>query len=223
MRAVLTEELRTIAEPVLREILDHPFWTGLRNGTLAGPALAHFVRQDTGHLLPALGRAFAGCAGAATVDAHTALLGLCAHATVESGPRLRGAFEDLAPSLAIEPPAEIPVPAGATTLAYCSFLRAAAATSVTAGIGAVLPVMWFHMEVCEDLAARSVPGSRYVPWIEVYNPGQRAWGTTHDFLAMVDELGELTSARGRDELTEHFSTGARYEWAFADAGFGASP
>ncbi|MER6668437.1 hypothetical protein ABT256_28060 [Amycolatopsis japonica] len=218
---MLTEELRKIAEPVLRDTIGHLFWSGLRDGSLPGSALAHFVSQDTGHLLPALGRAFAGCAAMATVDSDTARLGLCAHATVESGPRLRDAFADLAPTLAVEAPAGR-APADATTLAYCSFLRAAAATSFTAGIGAVLPMMWFHMEVCVDLAARHLPGSRYVPWIEVYHPGERAWPVTREFLGMVDEIGERASASDRDQLTEYFSAAARYEWAFADSAFGVS-
>ncbi len=213
---MLTDELRTIAEPVLRQILGHPFWSGLRDGSLPGPALTRFVCQDSGHLLPALGRAFAGCAVLSTVDSQTARLGLCAHATVAAGPRLRGAFADLAPSLAVEPP-DGPVPADAATLAYCSFLHAAPATSFAAGIGAVLPMTWFHMTVCEDLVARSVPGSRYLPWIGVYHPGERARAVTREFLGMVDEIGELVPARDRDELTGYFTLGARHEWAFADA------
>lgn len=218
---MLTNDLRKIAEPVLREIIGHPFWTGLRDGSLPGAALAHFVGQDTGHLLPALGRAFAGCAATAHVDSDAARLGLCAYATIESGPRLREAFAGLAPSFGTAPP-DGRVSADATTFAYCSFLRAAAATSFTAGIGAVLPVMWFHMEVCEDLSARSLPGSRYLPWIDVYNPGEQAWPTTREFLGMVDEIGERVSAVGRGQLVEHFSVGVRYEWAFADTGFRAS-
>lgn len=212
---MLTNELRKIAEPVLREIIEHPFWTGLRDGTLPGTALAHFVGQDTGHLLPALGRAFAGCAAAAHEDSHAARLGLCAHATIESGPRLREAFAGLGPSLGIEPP-DRRVPADSTTFAYCSFLRAAAATSFTAGIGAVLPMMWFHMEVCEDLSARTLTGSRFLPWIDVYDPGEQAWPTTREFLVMVDEIGERVAANGRGQLTEYFSVGVRFERAFTD-------
>ncbi|MGB3442582.1 MAG: hypothetical protein WBA97_27890 [Actinophytocola sp.] len=214
---MLTNDLRKTAEPVLREIIDNPFWAGLRDGSLPGTALTRFVGQDTGHLLPALGRAFAGCASAAQDDGHAARLGLCAHATIESGPRLREAFANLAPSLGIEP-ANGREPADPTTFAYCSFLRAASATSFTSGIGAVLPMMWFHMEVCEDLSARSLPGSRYLPWLDVYNPGEQAWPTTREFLGMVDEIGELASADGRGQLTEHFSVGIRYELAFADSG-----
>jgi thiaminase/transcriptional activator TenA len=206
---------------VLRAIVGHPFWAGLRDGSLPGAALAHFVRQDTGHLLPALGRAFAGCAAVADEDAHAARLGLCAHATIESAPRLLAEFTALAPSLGIEPP-DGPVPADAATRAYCSFLRAAPATSFVAGIGAVLPMMWFHMVVCQDLSARSLPGSRYLPWLEVYNPGERAWPTTRDFLGMVDEIGRRSGPAGRDQLVAHFTVAGDYELAFAEAGFAAA-
>jgi thiaminase/transcriptional activator TenA len=214
---MLTEQLRTIARPLLTEITAHPFWSGLRDGSLAGSALVHFVEQDTGHLLPALGRAFARCAAAATADAHVMRLSECSYATVESVRRLSTAFSELAPVLGVEPHDEA-APADATTTGYCSFLQAAAAVSFAAGIGAVLPMMWFHMYVCEDLAARSVAGSRYVPWIDAYNPGERAWPAVWEFLRMVDEVGAHASAADREQLVRSFHTAARYELAFADGG-----
>jgi thiaminase (transcriptional activator TenA) len=218
---VLTEHLRAVSRPVVAEIVGHPFWAGLRDGSLPATALAHFVTQDTGHLLPALGRAFARCAAAADIDSHTKRLSECAYATVESAPRLRAAFGALAEGFGVGP-LDHEDPADPTTLAYCSFLNAAAATSFPAGIGAVLPMMWFHMDVCEDLAHRYVPGSRYVPWIDVYNPGERAWPAVREFLGMVDEIGAQASETDRDQLVRSFSAAARYEWAFADGGWAAS-
>ncbi|MBP2327262.1 thiaminase/transcriptional activator TenA [Kibdelosporangium banguiense] len=212
---MLTEHLRAVSRPMVAEIVAHPFWAGLRDGSLPATALAHFVTQDTAHLLPALGRAFARCAASADVNAHTKRLSECAYATLESAPRLWAAFDALAGNFDTGP-LDHEVPANPTTLAYCSFLNAAAATSFTAGIGAVLPMMWFHMDVCEDLARRYVPGSRYVAWIDVYNPGERAWPAVREFLRMVDEIDTQASEADRDQLVRSFSAAARYEWAFAD-------
>jgi thiaminase (transcriptional activator TenA) len=215
---MLSEELREVAEPVLRQVIDHPFWSGMRDGSLPGVALVHFVEQDTGHLLPWFGRAFASCAAVAADDAHAQLLGQCAFATIESAPRLRAALTELAPALGVSPPAAR-TPAGPTTSAYCSYVRSAAETSLPAGLGAVLPFMWFHLDVCEDLASRLVRGSRYAPWLEVYHPGEGVWHAVRAFLGMVDGLAEQWSDAERAVLIEHFCFAGRYEWAFAEAGW----
>lgn len=218
---MLTEDLHTLSRPAVAEIVRHPFWAGLRDGSLAGTALTHFVAQDTGHLLPTLGRAFARCAAAADTDSQVHRLSACAYATVESAPRLRAAFGSLAATLAVEP-LDDQAPTDPATAAYCSFLQAAAATSFVAGIGAVLPMMWFHMDVCEDLTRRRVPGSRYVAWIDVYNPGERAWPAVREFLTMVDEIGAQASEADRDQLVRSFTAAVRYERAFADGGWAAA-
>lgn len=209
------DELREIADPVLRKVMDHPFWSRLRDGSLPGAALLHFAQQDTGHLLPTLGRAFARAAAVAEQDSHATLLGQCAFATLESAPRLLDALAELAPRIGVEPPAARP-PIAPTTHAYCSFLHAASTTTFVAGIGALLPMMWFHLEICGDLRERGKPGSRYAPWIEVYDPGEQTWHAVQAFLRMIDEVGERSSATERAQLVEHFSFGMHHEWAFAE-------
>ena len=69
---------------MLAQVLEHPVWAGLRNGTLPGEALVHFVQQDTGYLLPAYARALARCAAVVSDDSHAKLLAHCAFATLEA-------------------------------------------------------------------------------------------------------------------------------------------
>jgi thiaminase (transcriptional activator TenA) len=214
---MLHEELLRAAEPVLRKVIDHPFWSGLRDGTLPGEALAHFVAQDTGHLLPAYGRALARCAATAPDDAHSVFLARSVTGTLAAGDRLRAAFADLAPSLGVERVAD-PPPADPLTHAHCSFFQAAAATSLHAGVGALLPMAWFNHHVSKDLSERRVPGSVYEPWIELYQPSEGYLDhVVRRFLAVVDEIGEGASARERSALTDRFSLGVRYEWLFAES------
>jgi thiaminase/transcriptional activator TenA len=215
--AMLSEELRALAAPTLAEVVRHPFWTGLADGTLPGSALTHFVEQDTNHLLPTFGRVFAGAAAHATENRHTALLAGCASATVESAPRLRGRLAELAGTLAVTAPAA-GVPADPTTAGYCAFGRAASAEGMPAALGALLPFMWFHLDVCDALLARQVPGSRYLPWLAEYRPPDVVWQVVRSVLDVVDELAARWSAAQRAALVDHFGTAARYEWAFAEAG-----
>lgn len=213
---MLHEELREIRDPVLRKVQDHPFWSGLRDGSLPGEALAHFVQQDTGHLLPAYARALARCAAAAPEDADAFLLGQSVAGTLEARDKLRQAYADLAGGLGL-PELGPQLPAGPATHAHASFFTAASARSFHDGIGALLPMVWFNAEVCDNLKRGAAPGSRYEPWIEVYHPGESYGYAVRAFLDMVDRAGESCSATQRQKIVEQFSISIRYEWVFAES------
>jgi thiaminase/transcriptional activator TenA len=212
---MLHEDLLEIAEPVLRKVTDHPFWSGLRDGSLPGEALAHFVHQDTGYLLPAYARALARCAASAPQDSQALLFGRSIFGTLEAKDKLRKAYADLAQQLqAPELGAQLPV--DPATHAHASFFAAASATSFHAGVGALLPMVWFNFQVSNDLKERHTAGSRYAPWIEVYHPGETYRYAVKAFLGMVDQVGESSSATQRQEVVDQFSMSIRYEWAFAE-------
>ena len=101
---MLHEELQDLAEPVLQKVKDHPFWSGLRDGSLPVESLVHFVEQDTGYLLPAYARALARCAAAATDDSHVMLLSRSILGTLEARDRLRTRYSELAEQLSAPPP-----------------------------------------------------------------------------------------------------------------------
>lgn len=213
---MLTTELTVIAEPVLRKVLDHPFWAGLRDGSLPGEALAHFVEQDTGYLLPAYARALARCAAAAGDDTDTALLGQSIVGTLEARDRLRAAYAELAGELDL-PPLPDGGPAGPATHAHTSFFAASSARSFYAGIGALLPMVVFNAAVSDHLLHGTAAGSRYRRWVEVYHPGESYRYAVAAFTDMVDRAAATSSARQRELIIEQFSTSIRYEWAFAES------
>jgi thiaminase/transcriptional activator TenA len=212
---MLHEELMEIGYPVLRTVQDHPFWSRLRDGTLPGEALAHFVEQDTGLLLPSYARALARCAAAAADDADAYLLGQSIVGTLTARDKLRQAYTDLAGQLGL-PDLAAPRRADPATQAHTSFLTSASATSFHAGLGALLPMVWFNAEVADNLKNNAVPGTRYLPWIEVYHPGESYQYAVEAFVHMVDRAGQGASARQRQEIIERFSISIRYEWAFAE-------
>lgn len=218
---MLSKELQELAEPVLAKVKEHPFWAGLRDGTLPPASLTHFVEQDTAHLLPGYARALARTAAATRWDAHAALLARSVIGTLEARDRLRGAYAELAPALDLPPAADAP-PIAPATHAHCAFFHAATAATVAAGMGALLPMVWFNHQVSNDLLARHTPGSRYEKWIEVYHPGEGYQYAVKGFLAAYDELGERMAPPGRADLLDSFSTSIRYEWAFADAAWSRS-
>lgn len=212
---MLHDELREIRDPVLRKVHDHPFWSGLRDGSLPGESLAHFVQQDTGHLLPAYARALARCAALAPDDLDACLLGQSVVGTLEAAGRLREAYTGLAGDLDLPKLGE-QAPADPATHAHASFFTAASARSFHDGLGALLPMVWFNAEVSDGLKRGVEPGSRYAPWIEVYHPGESYGYAVQAFLDMVDRAGDGCSARQRQLITEQFSISVRYELAFAE-------
>lgn len=212
---MLQRELARICEPVLREVLDHPFWSGLRDGTLPGEALARFVRQDTGHLLPAYARALARCAASAPDDADTLLLGQSVVGTLEARDGLRAAYGALAAELDLPPlgPAPAVEPAVAE---HAAFFTGSAAASFHAGLGALLPMVWFNAEVSDHLRDHAAPGTRYLPWITAYHPGESYRFAVRAFLDMADRVGEQSPPPLRQLVVDHFARGIRHELAFAD-------
>jgi thiaminase (transcriptional activator TenA) len=212
---MLHDELMEIRDPVLRKVQDHPFWSGLRDGSLPGEALACFVHQDTGFLLPAYARALARCAAAAPDDADTAVLAQSVTGTLAAGDRLRKAYLGLSGELGLPDLGE-QAPVDPAAHAQASFFTAATAASFHAGVGALLPMVWFNAEVTNCLKRDAVPGSRYLPWIEVYHPGDSYQDAVAAFVGMADRAGENCSPRQRQLIIDQFSIGIRYEWRFAE-------
>ncbi|NJP33368.1 TenA family protein [Micromonospora thermarum] len=212
----LHDELREIRDPVLRKVQDHPFWSGIRDGSLPPAALAHFLAQDTGYLLPTYARALARCAAAADADAHTLLLGQSVAGTLDARDRLRANSAALAATTGLPETLGDP-PIDPVTRAHTAFLTAATADSFAGGVGALLPMVWFNAEVSNRLLRDTVTDSRYRPWVEAYHPGESYRYAVQAFLDMADDVGKNGTARERADLIEQFSISIRYEWAFAES------
>ncbi|MFI0349074.1 TenA family protein [Actinomadura sp. 9N407] len=218
----LREELMEIRDPVLRKVRDHPFWSGLRDGSLPGEALARFVEQDTGFLLPAYARALARCAAAAPDSADTLLLGRSIVGTLTSRAEMRRRYADMAREEGL-PGLDEQADVEPATHAHASFFAAAGTMSFHAGIGALLPMAWFHADVSDDLRDNVAAGSRYEPWSRIYHPGETFRPAVQELVDMTGRAGEAAAEPQRRALVEQFLLGARYEWAFAESCLRRSP
>ncbi|MCQ4084235.1 TenA family transcriptional regulator [Streptomyces sp. RB6PN25] len=214
----LRDELGEMIDETARRICEHPYYRGLRDGSLPGAALVHFTLQDSCHLLPGYGRANARCAALARTARQAEVLSRMATGSLEDcGVRLE-AFHKTAARLGLQLPPEPDLPPVApATLAYTSFLTAASATSLAAGVGALLPSAWLYMLVTDDLVVRYDPFSRYAKEVEQAHPGEFYRGMLEDFLDVAEEISATEGPGGRRELACHAERAARYEWAFVDA------
>ncbi|MDM4718163.1 hypothetical protein QTQ03_00615 [Micromonospora sp. WMMA1363] len=210
------DELADIAAPLVERVTAHRFWAGLRDGTLPPEALWWFAEQDARYVVPAYARALARCAAGAERAEHAGLLAGAAQATIGSLPRLDRELARLAVSLG-RPADPAPAGPGPAVHGYTSVMVAAPVTSFAAGVGALLPMSWFHLLVSDDLRRRADRSSRYGPWIEQYLAYDGFGDYVAGWLSMVDEIVAAGGDEDRSRLVEWFLTGARCELGFADA------
>jgi thiaminase (transcriptional activator TenA) len=196
-------------------ILDHPFLTGLTDGSLPHDAFAFYVVQDALYLrryseaLAAVGRRAPSAAEAEMFARHAA-------EAVEVEQSLHGS---LLADLGVDPDGAAAAEPAPTNLAYTSYLLATVSTgSYAEGVGAVLPCYWIYWEVGRELLRRGSPDPRYQRWIDLY--GSEDFGdVVREVLAVADKLGPDLPAPERDRVHRHFRVTSRYEWMFWDMGY----
>ncbi|GII28255.1 thiaminase II [Planotetraspora mira] len=208
-----SEELWDAIVPIYQAILDHPFITGLVDGTLPHDSFRHFVVQDS-HYLRDYARALALCAAKAPTEDDVRAFAGDAAGAIAAEQDMHGAFmADLGGSA--EQAATLPV--GPTTRAYTSYLLATVhGGSFLDGLAAVLPCYWIYARVGEALLERSSPDPLYRRWIATY--GDEAFqSVVRRVVALADRVGDEATVAQRSRAREHFITTSRYEWMFWDA------
>ena len=196
-----------------RAILEHPFLTGLSDGTLEPAAFGHYLVQDC-HYLRAYARALAVVGAKAPDHVGTALLARHAAGAVEAELGLHAVLLD---DLGLDAGAVAATPVAPTALAYTSYLLATAhGGSFAEGLAAVLPCYWIYAEVGAALLGRGSPEPRYARWIETY-AGEGFAAVVADVLTLTDHTGEGLGAAEEARARAHFAATARYEWMFWDA------
>jgi thiaminase (transcriptional activator TenA) len=211
----LTADLWNDITGIYAAILEHPFVTGLTDGTLPGDAFAYYVVQDALYLRD-YAKTLAIVAGKAPDTAGTEMF--ARHAaeiiTVE-----RVLHDSLMGDLGLDPATmdeEQPAP---TTLAYTSYLLATAMSgSYAEGVGVVLPCYWIYYEVGRELLRRGSPNVQYQKWIDTYADDQYG-DVVRSVLDVADGLGGQLGPAECALVGRHFRITSQYEWMFWDAGY----
>lgn len=202
-------------ESIYAAILDHPFITGLTDGSLPRAAFRHYIVQDA-HYLRGYARALAACAAKAPDENATVMFAEHAAGAIAAERGLHAALMTELGGSAAQAAAE---PVGPTTRAYISYLMATVlGGSYAEALGAVLPCYWIYARVGDELLARSSPDPLYARWIAMYG-GEAFQAVVDDVLAETDRVGATLSATELSRVREHFTTTSRYEWMFWNAGW----
>jgi thiaminase (transcriptional activator TenA) len=198
-----------------RAILDHPFLTGLADGSLPPGSFAFYVIQDALYLRD-YARALAAVASRADDGAGAEMFARHAAGVVSVERQLH---DTLLGALGLDPAAISAAEPAPTTLAYTSYLLATArGGSYAEGVAAVLPCYWIYREVGRELQRHGSPDPRYQRWIDTYG-GEAFDADVREVLAVADRLGPGLGAAERDRARRHFRVTSRYEWMFWDMGY----
>jgi thiaminase/transcriptional activator TenA len=207
--------LWTDIEPTFGAILDHPFLTGLSDGTLETAVFAEYVAQDV-HYLRDYARALAIVGAKAPTLAATSMFARHAAEVFDVELALHAA---LLPDLGLDPAAVGAVPVSPTTRAYTSYLLATVYSgSFADGLAAILPCYWIYARVGAALLERGSPDRRFQNWIASYG-GEEFAATVAEVLELTDSVGPTLTEADEEIARAHFVTTARYEWMFFDAAY----
>ena len=199
--------------PTFAAILEHPFLTGLTDGSLDPGTFAEYVAQDV-HYLRDYARALAIVGAKAPTLTDTAMFSRHAAEVFDVELDLHSA---LLPDLGLDAAAVTAVDASPTTVAYTSYLVATCyGGTFVDGLAAVLPCYWIYAEVGVALAARGSADPRYQRWIDSYG-GEEFAATVRQVLDLADRVGPTLTEADEAVARAHFATTARYEWMFFDA------
>ncbi|MGV0625250.1 thiaminase II [Mycolicibacter minnesotensis] len=213
----MTERTRELlwadVDGIYRQICEHPFITGLTDGSLGRNQFRHYVVQDS-HYLRAYARALAGCAAKAPLEAELTMFAEHAGAAIADEVQLHAAlFADLG----LDAGQATALPVAPTTHAYASHLLAVTASGCYAeAVAAVLPCYWIYARVGEHLQRHGSPEPLFQRWIDNY-AGQQYQEVVAAVLAVADRVGAHASATEVELMRRQFHISARYEWMFFDA------
>jgi thiaminase (transcriptional activator TenA) len=211
----LRDDLWSVMEPVYKQILEHPFVTGLTDGSLPMEAFAYYVAQDS-HYLRDYARALALVAAKAPDESIVAMFAEHARGAIEVEKQLHAGFvRDLSSTQADA----LARPVSPTTLAYTSYLlRVCSQGDFAQALSAVLPCYWIYREVGSALLAQSSPDPLFARWIETYG-GEEFGAIVSAVLDVVDAVGLSAGDAQVAEMRGHVLTTSKYEWMFWDAGW----
>jgi len=171
-------------------ILEHPFVTGLTDGSLQRGAFEFYVIQDA-HYLREYARALSIAAARAPAEADIAMFNEHAAGAIAVE---RSLHESFLAEFGLTERDVARTPLAPTNLSYTSYLLATAhGGSFAELVGALLPCYWIYSEVGKALL-RAV-------------------------IALTDRLGPELSPAQRARVAHRFRVTSRYEWMFWEMGY----
>jgi len=207
-----SDRLQQKVQPIWERTHQHPFVTGLGDGTLPEDSFRYYMKQDYLFLID-----YAKLFGIASAKAHdpqtSARFAALQESTLNEEMALHRAY---AQRLGISREELESSEPSFVMLAYTSYmLKVAWQGSLAELVSALLPCMWSYSEIGRRLATK--PGALdhpfYGEWVKMYSSDE--FGQLARWL--IDLLNQLSAGLSEAELArleEHFLTTSRMEYLF---------
>ncbi|MDO4669953.1 MAG: thiaminase II [Aerococcus sp.] len=215
---MLSDELKTLAAPIVADICQHPFVTGLKDGKLPKEALITYVEQDT-YFLTAFAKAYA--LALTKCPQRDAMLLLSEGITMslidESSAHrvlLRGTGA-LLEDLQNHPPRP-------ETYAYTAHLLAVAETgTLPETIAALLPCPWTYEWVAKRLGEAITLGHPFYDWFQFYSPDSEDtdMAIVQSLFDLLDSQAVALTPAELQAVKAAFLRSCEYEWRFWDQAY----
>jgi thiaminase/transcriptional activator TenA len=205
------------AATIRQQVFQHPFVTGIGDGTLPLAAFRYYMCQDYVFLIDysrVLALAVARAPDLDTMGRFAALL----HETLNTEMALHRSF---AAKFGISISELEATQAAPGTRSYTQHLLTTAYSGACSDIvAAILPCMWDYSDIGQRLAAQGMPAAQplYGEWIQMYaSPAFSALATWLRHL--LDRLTASATTAEQERLTRLFLDSCRYEYLFWDMAY----
>ncbi|MEC9013363.1 MAG: thiaminase II [Chloroflexota bacterium] len=204
-----SEQLRSEAEPIWRQIFQHPFLKEIKDGTLPEETFRYYLIQDYLYL-EGFGRTVAlALAKAPTSQTFEDL----AHRVMT--PVERPLHNQLFAAAGLtQRDADNAVRSPANTAYVDHMLQTASLHGLGPTAAALLPCPWTYHLLKEEVGQSEHP--IYGQWTRFYVEGLLE-GSVKAWRGFVDQMAEDASPMEKDAMRQAFLTSSRYEYMFWDA------
>ena len=210
-------EVEKRAVPIRQAILNHPFVTGIGDGTLDVEKFKFYVRQDYVYLIGYSRVLAIASARAPDLDTMGRFAGLL-HETLNTEMELHRSY---CAQFGITARELEETRAAPTTLSYTNFLLNVAYQGSYPELAACfLPCQWGYWEICDHLARQGEPAGAplYCQWIRIYVSEE--YKSLADWArCLANKLAENASVGEVARMEEAYLTSLRYEYMFWDMAY----
>lgn len=213
MKERFTDRLYRNVQPIWRKNHEHPFVTGIGDGTLEREKFIHYMKQDYVYLIE-YAKLFAIGAQKAndlvTMERFANILHDTLHFEMELHRQYAAEFGITREELQATTPTPM-------NLAYTSYMLKVAGNGTLAELVAcLLPCAWDYWEIGKLLESKYVetlPDNPYRQWIETYSSETFGEGARW-LILLMDELADGKTDKELTRLEEHFQTTSKFEYLF---------
>ncbi len=205
-----SQHLREKADYIWEASFQHPFVTGIGDGTLPLENFRYYLLQDAYYLSHF---AKVQALGAAKAHDFETTSNMAAHAmgTYEAELALHKNFSERLGITEAEKATFKPSP---TAYAYTSHMyRAGYQGHLGDIIASILPCYWLYYEIGEKQQACTPEEPVYQEWIAAYG-GEWFRTSVEEQITRLDSIAETVTAEDRERMKEHFIISSQYEYSF---------